>query len=496
MDIVDARKEINDIDKEMTKLFNKRMSLSLEIAKYKIENNQPVLDKTRENEIISKVMSESSPDIRAYTKKLYENIFSFSREYQEQYINKNNGVFGLIGKNLSHSYSPEIHSFLGNYEYNIYDMEIDKVSQFLKKREFDGVNVTIPYKKTVMRFLDKISESAEKIGSVNTIVKESDGTLTGYNTDYYGFSYMLKKGNIDVKNKKVLILGDGGASSTVQCVVKDMNASGIVVVSRHTDTNYDNIHEHFDADIIINTTPVGMYPENLETLVDLDKFSNLTGVADLIYNPKKTKLLLDAEKRNINCINGLSMLVAQAKKSAEYFLKKEFDESIIDFITEKLAFEMSNIILVGMPGCGKTTIGRLLSEFYGRKFIDTDILIAEKEGKAIPDILKENGEEYFRKTETEILKEVSKLKGLVIATGGGVIVTQENHDALRQNGTVIFVNRDTHYLPKDGRPLSQLCDIHEMYKKRLPLYTAVSHYEVDGNGTAEEVAKRIGELFR
>lgn len=406
-----------------------------------------------------------------------------------------NGVYGLIGRKLSHSYSPQIHSFLGDYEYNIYEMEIDEVGAFLEKREFDAINVTIPYKKTVMRYLDRIDESAIKIGSVNTIVKEADGTLSGYNTDYYGFSYMLKKGNIDVEGKKVLILGDGGASLTVQSVVRDQGASEMIVVSRHTDTNYDNIHLHFDSDVIINTTPVGMYPNNLETLVDLDKFTNLSGVADVIYNPKRTQLILDAEKRNINNISGLYMLAAQAKKAAEYFFRKDYEESIIDFIAEKLSFELTNIILVGMPGCGKTTVGKELAKHYGRKLVDTDALIVEKAGKSIPEIFESEGEPGFRKIEAGVAKEVGKEKELIISTGGGVIVTPENHDALRQNGTVIFINRDIDVLPKDGRPLSLKNDLHGMYKKRLPLYRKICHAEVDGNGTVEEVAKRIEALF-
>lgn len=407
-----------------------------------------------------------------------------------------NGIYGLIGRKLGHSYSPQIHSYLGDYEYNIYEMEEDAVGSFLEKREFDAINVTIPYKKTVMPFLDRIDASALKIGSVNTIVKEADGTLTGYNTDYYGFSYMLKKGNIDVCGKKVMILGDGGASATVQCVVKDMNAAEIIVVSRHTDTNYDNIHLHYDSDIIINTTPVGMYPHNLETLVNLNNFKNLSGVADVIYNPKRTQLILDAEKRKINNISGLYMLAAQAKKAAEYFFRKDYDEGIIDFIVEKLSFELTNILLVGMPGCGKTTIGTVLAEHYGRKLVDMDALIVEKAGMTIPEIFALQGETGFRKIEAEVAKEVGKEKELVISTGGGVIVTPENHDALRQNATVVFINRDISVLPTDGRPLSQKNSLQEMYNKRLPLYRSICHHEVDGNGTVEEVAERIEALFR
>lgn len=406
------------------------------------------------------------------------------------------GIYGLIGRKLGHSYSPQIHSFLGDYRYNIYEMEEEDVKTFLEKREFNAINVTIPYKKTVMPFLDNIDDSAVKIGSVNTIVKKADGTLTGYNTDYYGFTYMLKKGGIDVTGRKVLVLGDGGASVTVQSVIRDLGAKEIVVASLYAEPHYDQLDPHFDSDVIINATPVGMYPHNLETLVDLDNFKNLSGVADVIYNPKRTQLILDAEKRGIKNISGLYMLAAQAKKAAEYFFNKEYEESIIDVIVEKLSFELTNIVLVGMPGCGKTTVGKVLAEHYGRKLVDMDAIIVEKAGKPIPQIFEEQGEPGFRKIESEVAKEVGKEKELVISTGGGVIVTPENHDALRQNATVVFINRDIDVLPTDGRPLSQKNNLHEMYKKRLPLYRSICHQEVDGNGTVEEVAERIEDLFR
>ena len=405
------------------------------------------------------------------------------------------GTYGLIGRKLGHSYSPQIHAILGDYTYNIYEMEENEVGDFLQKREFDAINITIPYKKTVMPFLDKIDDAAMKIGSVNTIVKEKDGTLTGYNTDYYGFTYMLRKGGIDVKDKKVLVLGDGGASLTVQSVVRDLGARELVVASLFTETNYDHLDPHFDSEVIINATPVGMYPNNLESLVDLDNFPFLSGVADVIYNPERTKLILEAQKRGIPCISGLYMLSAQAKKAAEYFFDTKFDDAVIDKIVKKLSFELTNIILVGMPGCGKTTVGTALAEHYGRKLVDTDELIVQKAGKSIPDIFAEQGEKGFRAIEAEVVREVGKEKELIIATGGGVIVTPENHDALRQNGTVIFINRNIDVLPKDGRPLSQQNDLRDMYEKRLPLYRSICHHEIDGNGTVEEVAKRIEALW-
>ena len=406
------------------------------------------------------------------------------------------GKYGLIGKKLGHSYSPQIHSLLGDYTYRLYEMEEADVEQFLKKRDFNGINVTIPYKKTVMPFLDRIDEKAAKIGCVNTIVKEADGTLTGYNTDYYGFDYMLTKGGIEIKDKKVLILGSGGASLTAKAVAEDKKAKEIIIVSRSGENNYENISRHFDADVIINTTPVGMYPNNLVAPLSPDGFYKLSGVADVIYNPKATKLILEAQKRNINCISGLYMLAAQGKKAAEYFFGKAFDDKIIDYIVKKLSFDLTNIALVGMPGCGKTTIGKILAEELGKEFADTDDIIVSETGKSIPDIFKEQGEKGFREIEKEVIKKTGKEKGLVIATGGGVVVTEENFDALRQNSTVIFLNRDISVLPKDGRPLSLSGDISEMYKKRLPLYRKISDFEIDCSGGIPDAVNKIKEILQ
>ncbi len=404
---------------------------------------------------------------------------------------------GLIGRKLSHSFSPQIHAQLADYQYTLFELEPDDVGTFLQNGTFDATNVTIPYKKTVMPFLAEITEEALKIGSVNTITRTEKG-LRGDNTDYFGFSYMLRKSGITVKNKKCLVLGSGGASVTVCAVLKDMGA-GVVVISRTGENNYDNLDCHKDTDVIVNTTPVGMYPNTGVSPVDLSLFDNLTGVLDLIYNPARTQLLLDAQKRNIPHINGLAMLTAQAKKACELFLQTKIDDSEIDRITAKIASDSENIILIGMPGCGKSTAGKHLVEKTGRVFTDTDEVIVQKAGMSIPDIFAKYGEAYFRQLEHEAVCECAKKSGLVLATGGGVIKTEKNFDALHQNGKVIWLQRDLSLLPDDGRPLSQKEGVMKLYEERKPLYerfcdTAVS-CEADPDQTAENILAAFYKTF-
>ena len=392
---------------------------------------------------------------------------------------------GLIGKTLGHSYSPQIHAHLDSYEYKLIEMPEEEVDVFLKSDNFDAINVTIPYKKTVMPFLDVISDEALRIGSVNTVTHLPDGRLKGDNTDYYGFSYMLDKGNIAVKGKKVLVLGSGGASMTARTVAADRNAREVVIISRSGEDNYTNLDKHSDCDILINTTPVGMYPNNGVSAVSLDVFPKLSGVVDMIYNPAKTALILDAEERGIPCISGLCMLVAQAKAASEFFTGKTIADSVIDEITAEIESESKNIMLVGMPGVGKTTNGKLIAQKLGREFIDIDAEIVKKDGRTIPDIFSENGESYFRELEHSVLEEYSKRSGLVISCGGGTVIRADNRRLMKQNSVVVFMKRSLSQLSKDGRPVSQSTDLTELYKTRLPMYEAVADVIYEMNGTPD-----------
>ena len=401
---------------------------------------------------------------------------------------------GLLGRKLGHSYSPQIHSLLGDYSYSLFEKEPDELEEFLKYGDFTGINVTIPYKKDVIRFLDELSPVARKMGAVNTIVRRADGSLFGHNTDYFGFSSMVKKSGLNVSGKKVLVLGSGGASNTAAAVLGELGAR-VVVISRTGENNYGSLSLHADAAVIVNATPVGMYPNTLVSPVDLALFPKLEGVLDLIYNPARTQLLLDAEKRNLITENGLWMLAAQAWEAAEYFIGHSISDDEIGKIHRILSRQMQNIVLIGMPGCGKSTIGQQLAEATGSQFVDADAEIVRMAGKSIPDIFAEDGEAVFRQWETAALEQLGKQSGLVIATGGGCVTRERNYGPLHQNGLLIWLKRDLEQLPTDGRPLSQKSKLQEMYAVRAPLYQAFADFTVDNGDTPEKTLTSILNLM-
>ena len=402
---------------------------------------------------------------------------------------------GLLGKKLGHSYSPQIHSHLGSYSYELFEKAPEELESFLHNGTFTGLNVTMPYKKDVLPYLDKLSDRAAALGAVNTIVRRADGTLIGHNTDYFGFSSMLAKTGLQVTGKKVLVLGSGGASVTAVAVLQSLDAN-VIVISRNGPNNYDNLQIHTDASVIVNTTPVGMYPNTGVSPVDLSLFPCLEGVLDVIYNPARTQLLLDAENRGLVTENGLWMLVAQAKESAEWFTGTKIDDNKIAQIHDILRKQMENIVLIGMPGCGKSTIGRLLADKLGKAFVDADQEIINLAGISIPEIFEVYGENGFRQYETQVLEQLGKQSGLVIATGGGCVTRTVNLPLLHQNGQIIWLQRDIAQLPTEGRPLSQANKLEEMYSIRKPLYEKFADFIVSNNGetqhTLHEILEKVG----
>lgn len=403
---------------------------------------------------------------------------------------------GLLGEKLGHSYSPQIHSMLADYEYKLFEKSPEELEDFLKSGEFDGLNVTIPYKKSVMPYCAELSPTAAQIGSVNTIVRRSDGSLYGDNTDAFGFENLIVHNGIEVKGKKALVLGTGGASVTAQAVLKNLGASEVVVISRKGEDNYENIAKHADAEIIANTTPVGMYPNNGKAAVDLTQFPKLSGVLDVVYNPARTALLLQAEKLCIPCAGGLYMLVSQAKRSCELFTGKSIPDSEIDRIERVLSHQMQNIVIIGMPGSGKTAVSTMLAERLGRKIFDTDTIVSEKAGMTIPEIFAAQGEAGFRKLETEATAEVGKLSGNIISTGGGVVTVAGNYELLHQNGVIVWIERDTNKLARDGRPISLSSDLNELYAARLPLYERFADIKADNNGDINDTVNAIMEMIK
>lgn len=402
---------------------------------------------------------------------------------------------GLLGGKLGHSFSPQIHGALADYRYTLWEKSPEELDDFLKNGDFTGLNVTIPYKKDVMPYCAELSEQAKKVGAVNTIVRRRDGTLLGHNTDYFGFAYLLKQSGIAVAGKKCLVLGTGGASVTVQAVLREQGAK-VVVLSRSGPENYDHLERHADAALIVNATPVGMYPNTGVSPIKLIFFPNLEGVLDLIYNPARTQFLLDAEKLGVPGWNGLSMLVAQAKESAEWFTEKTIPDERIEEIYTRLRRETENLVIIGMPGSGKTTVGRLLAQATGKIFVDVDEEIIRTAGMSISEIFAASGEAGFREIETSVLCKLGKGSGQVIATGGGCVTRPENYPLLHQNGRILRLRRDIGKLPKDGRPLSLINDLSEMAAEREPLYAAFADLTFDNNDALEHTLETILEAIK
>ena len=401
---------------------------------------------------------------------------------------------GLLGRKLGHSYSPQIHRELSCYEYKLYEKEPEELEAFLKSGTFDGLNVTIPYKKTVMAYLDEISPEAAAIGSVNTIVNRG-GKLTGYNTDAFGFSWLLQKSGVEAADKKALVFGSGGASVTVCHVLKSLGADPVVVISRTGENNYENLDRHLDAKLLINATPLGMYPNNGESPVDLTRFSALDGVLDVVYNPARTALMLQAEQLGIPHASGLSMLVAQAKKACEYFTGNPVPDAEIDRIERLLSRQMENIILIGMPGCGKSSVGKALAAALNRPFLDADEEIVRRAGCSIPEIFAAQGEAGFRRAESAVLDDLGKQSGIVLATGGGCVTRPENYPALHQNGCIVWLTRDLSLLPTDGRPVSQANPLEALWETRKALYEQFSDIKAANDGTISECVNAIEEAL-
>ena len=405
-------------------------------------------------------------------------------------------IYGCIGEHLPHSFSREIHGEIGSYAYELKELTPEELPGFTTSRGFMGINVTIPYKQAVIPFLDEIDETARAIGAVNTVVNR-DGKLYGYNTDLYGLTRLIRRIGLDLSEKKVLVLGTGGTSRTASYAAEKLGARVVYRVSRTSregSLSYEDVlRDHTDAQIILNTTPCGMFPRPAEQPLSLESFTRLEGVADAIYNPLRSRLVLDARSRGIPAEGGLYMLVAQAVRASELFLNMSYPDDLTDQIYDRILRRKENLVLIGMPGSGISAVGKILTETTGKPLADTDQLIVEKAGKSIPEIFREDGEPAFRDLESEIIRELSLQGGQVISTGGGAVLRPENVTLLRQNGRLFWLDRAPDSLvPTDDRPLADTAaKMKQLYQEREPVYRASADMIIPVFGTPEDTASLI-----
>ncbi len=400
--------------------------------------------------------------------------------------------YGLLGEHLPHSHSPKIHGMLGNRGYGLIEKSRDEVAAFMKAREFLGINVTIPYKEAVMPLCDVLDGAAIEIGAINTVVK-CGNSLFGTNTDYSGFIFMCNYAGIDFSGKNVLILGSGGTSKTVRVAAQHLGAADVKTVSRTGEINYENVYEvAYDANIVVNTTPLGMYPNVSGKAIELSRFKHLTGAVDVVYNPLKTRFIEEAEALCVPCINGLLMLVAQAAFADTLFRGRSHSGGEIVTVYKKIKASLENVVLIGMPGCGKSTIGRLLAKKMRRRFFDVDAEIVGRAGKSIPEIFAESGEEHFRDLESTVTEELCLKGGRVIACGGGTVLREGNRLSLKQNGRIVYIKRDISTLARGGRPLSSGDGaLERLYAERSPIYESLSDVTVEACATVGETLEAV-----
>ena len=404
-------------------------------------------------------------------------------------------IYGLLGEHLGHSFSPFLHHALGDEAYALYELAPQELEAFVRQENVRGLNVTIPYKQTVLPFVDELSPAVEAIGAANTLYRR-DGKLIAENTDVLGFLYLLESNGIDVTGKKVLVFGNGGACKAVLEALRRKEAGEVLVVSRRGGDlpliSYDDLPRHYDADVIVNTTPVGMYPDNLSSITDLTPFEGLSGVVDIVYNPLRTGLLLQAEALGIPHTNGLGMLVAQAVRAHEFFFDTKVDDKVIEDLTAELTRNATNLVLIGMPGSGKSSVAKLLAEQTGRDVVELDGAIAEAAGKSIPEIFAEDGEDVFRDIESSCIAKAGAQNGVILSLGGGAVTKERNYLPLHQNGRIYCLKRDLSLLPMDGRPLSKDLDtLKAMEQTRDPMYARFADVTIENDGTLEEAAGKI-----
>ena len=492
MDLSEIRQELDCLDSELCRLFARRMDLSALVAASKAETGRPIYDAAREAQKLESISEQLPPAYAQSGKELYQTLFRLSKQRQSELCRLR---CGLLGRRLGHSYSPAIHAKFAPYRYTLFEKEPQELEEFLKSGSFDGLNVTMPYKKAVVPFCAELSEAARRTGSVNTLVRRSDGTLYGANTDVGGFACMLRMSGVPVAGKKALIFGSGGAACAVKEALRQMGAEPVIVVSRSGENNYGNLCRHRDADLLVNATPLGMSPELLSSPCSLESYVNLSAVFDVVYNPSKTALIQKAEQLGIPAFGGLSMLVAQAKLSSELFTGSSISDALISPILSEIERNSRNIVLIGMPGCGKSSLGKQLADRLNRPFFDSDQELEKQFAMPMSEYWRQHGEAAFRKAERDMLCKLCSRSGAVIATGGGSVTVPDALTLLRANSFVIWIKRELCKLPIQGRPLSQTVSAEELYRSRASLYASAADADVQNDGDLSQTLESILEVL-
>lgn len=471
--ISETRRRIDEVDEQLVKLLRERMKLVRTIGEEKARQGIAVENLAREAEVLRRV-TEGVPECEKHSiYELFKCIFSVSKGVQSSLSKRR---FCLIGKSLPYSLSAEIHAELG-LDYAIVELaNSDELRAFMERNEYDGFNVTIPYKEEIIPYLDYVSDEARAIGAVNTVIKTDKG-LAGYNTDIMGIKYAVESAGISVKDKKVAVLGSGGTAKTILYYLGQAGAAEIVKVGRTSAVNYENVYDHKDIEVIFNATPVGTYPDNYSSPVDVGRFPALSGVFDAVYNPLTTCLVANARKIGITAECGLGMLVEQARLAAQLFTNTQIDDCVTKDVLDKIKAKRRNIVLIGMPGVGKSTFGKMLSSISGRQFVDTDAEIERETGTDCANYIINHGEFDFREVEKRIIERVAKQQGVIIATGGGAVLDSENVAKLKQNGVVVYLTRPIEDLSSSNRPLS--VDIPKLFREREYFYLSAADITIE-----------------
>lgn len=528
-DVKILRDEIDLVDKKLVELFEERLKISKQIGEYKIANDLPVYDAEREQEKLDMISLQADEAMRPYAVRLYKNLAEISKSYQYAIRDEVDENYALIGGSVKHSLSSKLHALIGDYNYDLLEAKNEEeLAEYLKDASYSGFNITHPYKETVIKYLDDISDEAKSINAVNTVKRMSDGRLVGYNTDVYGFRFLV---NRDITGWKAMVFGTGGGARAAVHGLKSLGADPIYVVTRDVNAaidklgcnyniiGYNDLREHKDARLVVNATPVGMYPENGSSpldgkLINTRLMKNLEIAIDLIYNPYRTKFLQDAERcggkenklvfgkflrhSRVYTISGLDMLIRQALFSKSIWLDisdHSDDEKLVREVKRVLLSEQLNIITIGMPGSGKSSVSRMLARIMERPFIDIDKETEKLMGMSVSEALSEGGigEEAFRNYETQALTNACKLSGCVIASGGGSVLRPRNRDIIKENAIVVFIKRPTSSLSQKNRPLSQRDGIEKLYKERYSIYRKMSDVTVSNISTFGETRNKYGE---